>query len=131
MAVTKQGKLPQSIFPDLPRTEKISDSSGQINRLWYLSFASLYQALQQNFSNEGIQIPQLTSNPINNQIGYIENIYKPYVGLTLPQNLPNISGKMVYDTYESVPKMFIIVFTTQDDPSSVIMSASWKTFTLT
>ena len=132
LLLTTQSKLPQSIFPDLPRGEKIVDASGMLTQIWHLSLASLYQALQKNFSNEGFQIPQLNAS----QITYIESLYTPFVGQLLPQYLPNISGKMVYDYTNSVPKMFIITLVATGNPATegtgltAIATAGWKTFTL-
>jgi hypothetical protein len=94
----------------------------------------LFQALQNNFSNEGILFPSLTQQ----EITAIENIYVPYIGSPLPQNdpvnekqinIPDISGKTVFDSTNRVPKQFIITYDTSTPPN--IVSARWYTFTLT
>jgi hypothetical protein len=123
----QQGKKAQTIFPDFPRSEKIVSPQGELTRTWHLSLASLYQALQANFSNEGIQLPQLTPS----QLDTIEAIYTPLVGTVLTGRVPNISGTIVYDSYNNVPKVFIITFADPGNPASAVQSASWKTFTIT
>lgn len=120
-----QKKLKQSIFPDFPRERPAVDKDGNFTAQWHLQLSSLFQALQRNFSNEGLQIPRLASEDIDT----IEKIYKPaLIGKKLGL-VPNISGHMVYDTSNNVPKMFIIAFT-NNDPSDNVTSAEWKTFTL-
>ena len=126
MANNTQVKKKSPIFPDIPRGFKSVDANGQFTPVWHLGFSSLFQALQRNFTNEGLLIPSLKTTDLD----AIQALYTPYVLAKLPSNLPNISGKMAYDSTLSVPKMFIIVFATPDDPSSVVNSASWKTFTL-
>jgi hypothetical protein len=93
--------------------------------LWSLGFASLFQALQTNFKNEGIMIPPLTAT----QIATIQALYTPYVGgpySTLVANQPDISGQMVYDSTNNVPKIFVIVNT-----AGTVTSARWWQFTIT
>lgn len=125
MDLRTQKKLKQAIFPDFPREQPTVDKEGKLTAHWHLQLSSLFQALQRNFSNEGLQIPRLSIEDINT----IEQIYNPnLVGKKLGF-IPNISGHMVYDTSNNVPKMFIIVFT-NSDPSDTVISASWKTFTL-
>ena len=126
MAQNTQTKLPQSIFPDFPRGEKIVTPEGELTRVWHLSIASLYQALQRNFNNEGLQIPQLDTDQIN----YIQNLYTPFIGLPLPRYLPNIAGKKVYDYILSEEKTFILSFSIPGNFSSNITVAQWKTVTL-
>jgi hypothetical protein len=132
--MTQQTKKPESIFPDYPREQTIVDSNGNINPLFDLGLGSLFQALQDNFSNEGILFPKLTQAEINT----IQNIYTPYIGKPLPQNdstnakqinIPDISGKTVFDSTNRVPKQFIITYDTSTPPN--IVSARWYTFTLT
>jgi len=129
-----QTNKPESIFPDYPREQKIVDSNGNISPLFDLGLGSLFQALQNNFSNEGILFPSLTQQ----EITAIENIYVPYIGSPLPQNdpvnekqinIPDISGKTVFDSTNRVPKQFIITYDTSTPPN--IVSARWYTFTLT
>jgi hypothetical protein len=132
--MTQQTKKPESIFPDYPREQKIVDSQGNINPLFDLGLGSMFQALQENFSNEGILFPALTQTEITT----IENIYAPYIGKPLPQddptnakqiNIPDISGKTVFDSTNRVPKQFIIKYNATTPPT--IQSAKWYTFTLT
>jgi len=97
----------QQIFPDLPREVPVLDKTGDFSALWSLGFSSLFQALQQNFSNEGILFPPL--NAI--QIAYIQSLYAPYVGGTyndLITNLPDISGQTAYNTTTSFTNQFVI-----------------------
>jgi hypothetical protein len=123
-----QIKQRQSIFPDFPRGTPTVDKNGNFTENWRLGLSSVFQGLQKNFTNEGIQIPQLPESDL-------DTIEAPYTALGSNLKplglLPNIAGKMVYDTTNNVPKMFIIVFQNTDDPSSNVTSASWKTFTLT
>lgn len=129
-----QNKKPESIFPDYPREQTIVDKDGNINALFDLGLGSLFQALQDNFSNEGILFPSLTYA----QLTIIENIYAPYIGKPLPQNdptlgkqiiIPDISGKTVFDSTNRVPKQFIITYDTSTPPK--VVTARWYTFTLT
>ena len=129
-----QTKKPESIFPDYPREQKIVDSDGVINPLFDLGLGSMFQALQDNFSNEGILFPSLTKTELDK----IEAIYQPYIGKPLPQNdptvakqksIPDISGKTIFDSTTRVPKQFIITYDTSTPPK--IVTAKWYTFTLT
>jgi hypothetical protein len=122
--MTTQTKKPSSIFPDYPREQPIIKKDGSLTSTWDLSLNSLYQALQSNFSNEGILFPQLDANDIST----IQSIYNPsLIGSPLPQNIPDISGKTVFDSTNRVPKQFIITY----DGSGNILTAAWKTFILT
>lgn len=120
-----QGKQPTAIFPDLPRETPAVTKDGDFSTLWSLGFASLFQALQKNFKNEGILVPALSAADIAN----IQALYTPLIGSPLPQNVPDISGQMVFDTTNRVPKMFIITYDGATPPN--IVTATWKTFTLT
>lgn len=123
--MTTQEKQPQSIFPDYPRERPIVDKTGNLTSTWDMSLNSLYQALQVNFSNEGILFPALTAS----QIASIQSIYTPLISNPLPQDVPDISGKTVFDTTNRVPKQFIITYDGATPPN--IVTATWKTFTLT
>ena len=120
-----QTRKPTSIFPDLPRETPVMDKNGDFNNLWSLGFSSLFQALQKNFSNEGLSLPLLTDTEINS----IQALYTPYVGgsyETLVANLPDNTGKMVFDSVNYLPKVFIIKVS-----GGNVASARWWTFTIT
>ncbi len=132
--MSNQTKQKQSIFPDLPREVPAIDNNGNFSPLWSLGLSALFQALQENFKNEGIVFPPLDSD----SIAEIEAIYAPYIGQPLPQNdpanngqvfIPDISGQTVFDSTNRVPKQFIITYDGSSPPN--ILTASWKTFTLT
>lgn len=120
-----QTKKPSAIFPDFPRDKKIAKENGEISDSWSLSLNNVYQSLQKNFSNEGIVFPPLSST----DIATIQAIYTPLIGNPLPQNTPDISGKSVFDSTNRVPKQFIITYDGSTPPN--IVTAAWKTFTLT
>lgn len=129
-----QTRKPQSIFPDYPRDKQIVDNNKQLMPAWDLGLGSIFQALQKNFSNEGILFPSLTADQINT----IQSIYTPYIGHPLPQNdptnrtqvfIPDISGQTVFDSTNRVPKQFIITYDASNPPN--VVTAAWKTFTLT
>lgn len=110
---------PQSIFPDLPRDMSVG-KDGKLNDLLQLGLASAFQALQQNFSNEGILFPPLTQDEQN----AILSIYTPYIGKSLPITLPDVSGKTIFDSTNRVPKQFIMIFDYTKDPA-ILISAQW------
>lgn len=123
-----ENKQKQSIFPDLPRETPVLDKDGNFMPLWDLGLSSLFQALQDNYKNEGIVFPQLTIDQLNE----IEAIYAPYIGYPLPQNnitnrtqvvIPDISGQTVFDSTNRVPKQFIITYDNSTPPN--VNSASW------
>jgi hypothetical protein len=120
-------QLPTSVFPDMPRAKNIAGKDGNIHPDWSTGLAALFQTCQKQFSNEGYQFPPLTPS----EQAAIQSIYQPYVVgvLPLPINIPNISSAMIYDPVNNVPKMFIITFNA--DPEPKVLTASWKTFTLT
>lgn len=120
-----QRRFPQSIFPDFPHEQKAVEKDGGLTSAWNLSLSSLYQALQKNFKNEGIVFPPLTAD----QIATLLALYTPSIGLPLPTNLPDISGQTVFDSTNRVPKQFIITFDGAVPPN--VVTAAWKTFTLT
>jgi hypothetical protein len=122
--VTTQRKQPQSIFPDYPHEQIVTQKDGSLTSAWFLSFSSLYQALQVNFKNEGIVLPPLTAD----NIATIQAIYTPLIGAPLPQNIPDISGQTIFDSTNRVPKVFIITYDGATPPN--IVTASWKTYVL-
>lgn len=123
--MTTQSKIPQSIFPDYPRSTPIVDKSGNFTSTIDLAFNLLFQALQANFKNEGILLPPLDTDQINS----IQNIYTPLIGSPLPFNIPDISGQTIFDSTARVPKVFIITYDGASPPN--IATASWKTYTIT
>ncbi len=116
------GNIPQSIFPDLPRETPVIDKNGDFSSLWSLGLSSLFQALQENFKNEGILFPRLSAQ----NIADIEAIYTPLIGSPLPQNIPDISGQTVFDTTNRVSKQFVITYDGAMPPN--IVTATWRTF---
>lgn len=123
--MTTQTKLPQSIFPDFPRDQIIVTNEGAMTNDYSLFLNALTQALQDNFKNEGIVFPPLNDTQIN----AIQAIYTPLIGSPLPQNIPDISGQTIFDSTNRVPKQFIITYDGSTPPN--IVTAAWKTFTLT
>lgn len=114
-------KIPQSIFPDFPREMPAINKDGNFSQFWYLGLSSLFQALQENFKNEGIIFPRLDST----QIANIESIYIPLIGIPLPQNIPDISGQTVFDITNRVSKQFVITYDGATPPN--ILTATWRT----
>ncbi len=113
----------QSIFPDLPREIPVIDAkTGDFMPLWSLGLSSLFQALQENFKNEGILFPRLTAQ----NIADIQAIYAPFIGNPLPQNIPDISGQTVFDTTNRVSKQFVITYDGATPPN--IVTAMWRQF---
>jgi len=112
----------QSIFPDLPRERPAIDKDGNFSALWDLGLSALFQALQQNFKNEGIMIPPLTQDDMNT----IQSLYQSYVGGTyndLNRALPDISGQTVYDRTTSITNQFVIA--TDGSSTPVVTLAKW------
>jgi len=118
---TPSSKL-QSIFPDLPREIPVLDKNGDFAPLWSLGLSSLFQALQDNFKNEGIIFPRLSAT----NIASIQSIYTPYIGSPLPNNIPDISGQTVFDTTNRVSKQFVITYDGATPPN--IVTAQWRQF---
>jgi len=73
--MSTQQPILQAIFPDLPRETPVIGSNGDFSPLWGLGLSSLFQALQENFKNEGIVFPPLTAT----QMSIIQNLYTPYI----------------------------------------------------
>ena len=117
-----------SIFPDLPRPPKPLDKDGNFDPLWSLGFASLFQALQRNFKNEGILFPPLTST----QAAQIAALYTQYYTpspIPLPPGVQDISGQTIYNTTIAAPQIFIISYDGSTPPN--VTGARWWTFTIT
>lgn len=113
----------QSIFPDLPREIPVIDpKTGDFAPLWSLGLSSLFQALQENYKNEGILFPRLSAT----NIASIQAIYTPLIGSPLPQNIPDISGQTVFDTTNRVSKQFVITYDGSVPPN--IVTATWRQF---
>lgn len=117
--MTTQRKQNQSIFPDYPRGQPCVDKEGKLTAEWDTQLGALFQALQRNFKNEGIIFPPLSASNIST----LQAIYTPYIGMPLPQNIPDISGQTVFDSTNRVPKQFIITYDNASPPN--ILSASW------
>jgi hypothetical protein len=118
----------QSIFPDLPRESPAIDEHGDFTGLWSLGFASLFQALQHNFKNEGILFPPLTSV----QAAQIASLYTQYftpTSVPLPPGIQDISGQTIYNTTILAPQIFIISYDGATPPN--VTGARWWTFTIT
>ncbi len=113
---------PQSIFPDLPREVPVINKDGDFSPLWSLGISSLFQALQENYKNEGIIFPRLSAS----NIADIQSLYTPYIGSPLPMNLPDISGQTVFDTTNRVSKQFVITYDGATPPN--IVTATWRQF---
>lgn len=131
--MTTQTQKPITIFPDLPRQAKVLDPDGTWSQIHQSFFDQVVNQLQQHFKNEGFLFPPLTASDL-------ATILAPYTALTgqpLPQNqpgnaqqfLPDLSGQMVFDSTNRVPKMFIITYDGATPPN--IVTVAWKTFTLT
>ena len=111
----------QSIFPDLPRETPVIGKDGNFSPLWSLGLSALFQALQENYKNEGILFPRLNAQ----NIADIQSIYTPLIGSPLPQNIPDISGQTVFDTTNRVSKQFVITYDGSVPPN--ILTATWRT----
>lgn len=129
--MTTQSALPQAIFPDLPRSRP-EVNNGSFNDDWSLGFSLLFQALQKNFSNEGILFPPLSAT----ELSTIAALYTAYINQPLPQNtsggtqkmLPDISGATVFDTTNRISKQFVITYDASTPPK--VASAQWMMLSL-
>jgi hypothetical protein len=122
-----QAKQNQSIFPDFPREAPAVDKQGNFTDLWNLGLGTLFQALQDNFKNEGILFPSLSAA----DIATIQSIYAPYIGQPLPigtvpgtPSLPDISGQTVFDKDNRVSWQFVITYDSSSPP--LILTAQWR-----
>jgi hypothetical protein len=131
--MTQQKSKQSAIFPDLPRDNQVVDKDGNAQPHWELFFDQTVAALQSNYSPEGLLLPPLSAA----DIATIQAIYTPFIGMPLPQNMaggsgqsiPDISGAMVFDSTNRVPKVFVITYDGAVPPN--IVTAAWKTYTLT
>jgi len=120
--MTSENLQRQSIFPDVPRETPETDADGNFTALWSLAFGALFQALQDNFKNEGIVVPSLSAN----NIAAIQNLYTSYIGGTYNQltlNMPDISGQTVYNQDTHLTNQFVIA-TDTSVPANVTL-AQW------
>lgn len=110
----------QAIFPDLPREVPVIGENGDFAPLWSLGLSSLFQALQENYKNEGIIFPRLSAA----NIATIQAVYNPtYIGMLLPNGVPDISGQTVFDTDNRVSKQFVITY----NVDGTVATAVWRT----
>lgn len=118
----QQKSILQSIFPDLPREIPVIDKNGNFSPLWSLGISDLFESLQRNFKNEGIVFPPLSYS----NIAIIQSIYTPFIGVPLPQYIPDISGQTVFDMTNRVSKQFVITYDGAIPPN--IITAQWRQF---
>lgn len=121
MAVNTNARA--SLFPHMPRTEKIVDKEGELTEHWHLSIMNLYQTLQRNFRTTGFLLPGLGEFNIDN----IWNYYQPFVNHILPKSVEDISGLTLFDLTNRIPKIFIITYNSNRE----ILKADWYSFNLT
>jgi hypothetical protein len=123
-------KNPPTIFPDLPRESPLVDKDGNVSHLWGLGFANLFQQLQQNFGNEGILFPTLTTDEANQILSRYTIYYPPgaSMNLPLPPGIKNISGQVIYNVTISAPQIFILSFDGATPPNVTL--AKWYTFAI-
>ena len=113
-------RIQQSIFPDYPREQPAIDKEGNFNMLVDLGLGSLFQALQDNFKNEGILFPPLSASDMT----ALQGLYASYIGgpySTLVNNIKDISGQTVFDKDTYTTNQFVIA---QDNTGTVTM-AQW------
>lgn len=131
--MTTQVPKNKPIFPNIPRSVKAVDETGNFTPQWSLAFNTLFQTLQQFFSNEGFGLPQLSIDDQNS----IKDAYNQFVGKELPNGTPDITGWRIIDApfYDAdsgsptarVPKVFII----QYNSDRTVASVDWKSYTIT
>lgn len=128
--MTTQTQKPKGIFPSIPRSTQAVDAKGHLTPQWALSLNNIYEALQQNFTNEGFALPILSQADQDT----IEQVYQKYVTKTLPAGVKDITGYMIMDAPHygggspaRVPKVFVIEY----NSDRTVSSAGWKTYTIT
>lgn len=117
----------QTIFPDYIRDQPVVDKEGNLSELWNWGLGFLFQALQDNFKNEGIVVPGLTLE----QMATIAGAYAAYIGGQLPQDqtpasqniVPNISGQFAYCKDTKFYQQFVVAYNTASPPQ--ITLAQW------
>jgi len=113
-------KNSQSIFPDYPRDTPTVDKDGTFNAVVDLGFGSLFQALQDNFKNEGIMIPSLSAV----DMAAIQSLYAGYIDGTyeaLALAIKDISGQTVFDKDTYITNQFVIAV----DTNGIVLLAEW------
>lgn len=100
-------------------TKKSPSMVDVLNDVWMNWFATFYQTLASYLTHNGIFVPRVTIDQIN-------SINIPIVGRPIG-NFTNNSGQMVYDTTNSVPKIFVL----QVNSAGIVTFSGWKTFTIT
>ena len=117
----------QSIFPDYPREQPAVDKQGNFNALLDIGLGALFQALQENYKNEGIRIPLLSASNMT----LIQNLYNAYVGgpyNTLTMAQPDISGQTVFDKTMFTMNQFVIGQDAASPPNATL--AQWMPFAM-
>ena len=66
--MSTQQPILQAIFPDLPRETPVLDKEGDFSPLWSLGLSALFQALQENFKNEGIILEKIMPDNVSHCI---------------------------------------------------------------
>lgn len=122
--MTTQRKKPQSIFPDIPRGQPLVDKDGSLTPTWNFALNDVFQGLQTNYSNEGLLFPALSAS----DMATIQSNYTSFINQPLPQTLPDISGKTVFNTTTRSPYQFIITYDASNPPN--ISTAQWVQFTM-
>lgn len=122
--MTTQTKKPTALFPDIPRGQPIVDKNGQLTASWNFALNNVFQGLQTNYSNEGLLFPALSAS----DMATIQANYSTLINSELPQTLPDISGKTVFNTTTRSPYQFIITYDASTPPK--ISTAAWIQFTM-
>lgn len=89
--MTTQSKLPQALWPDLPRDHPMINKDGMMSDIWKLYFDQLTQAMQTIFKPEGFVIPQLSTTNINLLTG-TQSIANIIYDSTVPVFKGNVNG---------------------------------------
>ncbi len=124
--MTQARKL-QSFIPDSPRDNKAIDEDGTLSADYQLFIDQLILGLQSNLTPEGWMLPLLTAS----QLATVQAVYTPYIAGTYPDMLkvlPDISGSIVFDSTNRIPKVFIITYNGATPP--IILTAQWRAYVL-